>query len=772
MTPVDFFIPEAEAGMASHIIVACVDAYTDPGDLVVDPFCTSAAIVSEALRAGRRVIGVTFNPLDALRTRLALTPAPADRLDAAVTRLGDSPKHSTTMREHLQGLYRTTCPHCAGSALTDYALWEQGSPVPQQIRYRCAACEEVGTRDADEADVRDTPAVEPYGLHYWWVLDRVAKAEDRGRKFAASLLELYTPRNLYALANLARKIDDLFAGSVVHDALRLALLQCLELGSKLNPPAHDDSSPREALRLRPPPRFVEHNVWLLFEEAIRQLARRPHHLLVHLAPSISDVLAWPPGDEAGTSATSPRAYVGHMSIRQLMRQLPDASVRLIWTRPPRLGREHWALPYLWTGWLYGHEAAAPLWRLVRQRSPDWPWYLQAMRSTLLMLKRALALDGHMTLIGQSRALLYHEAICLATAATDLYLDNVVCQPTERDSDTAPDARAQVDYQGTWSSGAAAPPWPMPLEALEEKVRQASIETAREVLSQRAEPSSFARLHCHIWEALARQGLLQRVMSIDEPPTPQGVVQEQVQAALQSEVPHTFVRIKEGEEDSGWWLAEPPETDPLSERVERTVCEILESVDQIGLADFLIALYARFPGTLTPDMEWTLACLESYAQQTESSMWVLRDADRQEQRAQERQENLVLLQGLGVRLGLESPGSSHGVDVQWVVGANDSIAFAVLDSVALSRLLTFAPPDSVSRARMIAIVAEGRQDLIHLRLSRSVWLRRQLAERGWQFIKDTNLRDWAAQKTIALADLDSFVGMDLLAAEDRTQLPLI
>jgi hypothetical protein len=54
----------------------------------------------------------------------------------------------------------------------------------------------------------------------------------------------------------------------------------------------------------------------------------------------------------------------------------------------------------------------------------------------------------------------------------------------------------------------------------------------------------------------------------------------------------------------------------------------------------------------------------------------------------------------------------------------------------------------------------------------MWLRKPLAEQGWQFIRDTDLLHWADQEEIALADLDSFVGLDLLAAEDRTQLSLI
>jgi len=110
---VDYFIPDAEADMTSHAIAACIDVYTDSDGLIIDPFCQSATIVLEALKAGRRAIAVSFNPLDALRTRLALTAISAREMAAAVTRLADSPKPTATLREHLQRLYRTTCPHCS-----------------------------------------------------------------------------------------------------------------------------------------------------------------------------------------------------------------------------------------------------------------------------------------------------------------------------------------------------------------------------------------------------------------------------------------------------------------------------------------------------------------------------------------------------------------------------------------------------------------------------------------------------------------------------------
>ena len=73
---------------------------------------------------------------------------------------------------------------------------------------------------------------------------------------------------------------------------------------------------------------------------------------------------------------------------------------------------------------------------------------------------------------------------------------------------------------------------------------------------------------------------------------------------------------------------------------------------------------------------------------------------------------------------------------------------------------------------MAVVTSERLELVHLRLRRSLWLRRLLAEQGWQFISDMDLADWGQRAQVTLADLDSFVGLDLLAAEDLTQLSLI
>jgi hypothetical protein len=207
-------------------------------------------------------------------------------------------------------------------------------------------------------------------------------------------------------------------------------------------------------------------------------------------------------------------------------------------------------------------------------------------------------------------------------------------------------------------------------------------------------------------------------------------------------------------------------------VEQFVCEILESAGAISSDDFLHQVYEGFPAVLTPDSAWVMACLGSYGREVEAARWTLREEDLRARHSRAREMSLRHLEDLGHRLGYEVSLKARGFDVQWVSADRDTLAFVVLDSAALSRLLRLSPDGASPPERRIVIVAEARQELIRLRLSRSVWLRKPLAEEGWQFIRDTDLLNWFNQEEIALADLDSFVGLDLLAAQDRTQLPLI
>lgn len=770
MTSVDYFIPDTEANALPLIIAAYIRAYTEPHDLVIDPFCQSPTIVRETLALERRVIAVSFNPLDALCTRLALTPPPTRDLIAAVTRLGDWFKAGVPLREHLRRLYRTSCPQCGQEIIADYFIWERGLDAPKRASYHCAACGDAGLRDCDESDMRILREIQPRGLHYWYVLDRVARHEGSGRKFAMSLLELYTPRNLYALSNLVLKIDDLFSGTATHDFLRLALLRCLELGSKLNAIPGEPASPHMP-HLHPLARFVEWNIWQLFEDTARRLAQQQPASTVPLAATVKDVALSSRIAEAGGSTPSAKAFVGRMPVRQLVSELPMGSVSLILTQPPQIGRTHWALPYLWTGWLYGHVESALLWPLVRRRSSDWPWYLRVMSAIFSSLQKVLNTNGRIVFIGQNKGIAYHETLALAASGANLRSENDLYHPREFEAATKPFAGLRGDYRFTWTLGSSLPPWPMSKEELIAKLRQIAVTAAEEVLQQRGEPAPFARLHCHIWQTLAQRGILQRVMAIKEPISPLDWVRDQIKAALQEGTEHTLIQLwEEGEEDEClWWLKQAPDVPPLKERVEQATYEILAAVASIELTEFMHTIYQRFPGLLTPDMEWVMACLKSYGQQITAGRWALKDVERPQQRIGARERILHTLADLGKRWGYKVEYRTQGLDIWWVQPGRTTFAFVVLDSAAFSPLFQVPVTDEFVKARKLVIFPEARQDLLRLKLARSMKLRKQLVANGWQFIQDAALRQWASQPDIAPADLDSLVSLDPLAVQDRTQL---
>jgi len=190
-------------------------------------------------------------------------------------------------------------------------------------------------QECDEADASILQETEPKGLHYWYVLDRVAKREDQGHKFAVSLLELYTPRNLYALYNLVLKAEGLFAGTAGYDLLRLALLRCLDLGSKLN-------TVRASLQPLTPLACIHRRVSWNGASGVCSRTQRASCL------SNNPSRPWPwrivvkavvaPVSEASAGVQGPdRAFVGHMSVRQLASSLPPASAKLILSRALSLG---------------------------------------------------------------------------------------------------------------------------------------------------------------------------------------------------------------------------------------------------------------------------------------------------------------------------------------------------------------------------------------------------------------------------------------------------
>src|SRR5581483_3542236 len=75
--------------LAANVAAHWIETFTAPGDLVIDPFVASDAVVRAALERGRKIIAADANPLVAWTVRMQATLPAAREINAALLRLGD-----------------------------------------------------------------------------------------------------------------------------------------------------------------------------------------------------------------------------------------------------------------------------------------------------------------------------------------------------------------------------------------------------------------------------------------------------------------------------------------------------------------------------------------------------------------------------------------------------------------------------------------------------------------------------------------------------------
>ena len=746
-------VPSEQEAMVSHmrwplpagVAEAYVATYTEPGERVLVPYCQGPAMVREIVAAGRQVLAVNFDPLLALLVRTELAPPPAREMDAAVARLGDSLKQGVPLRRYLTDLYATTCPACLRPAMADYYVWdrERGQPIARYLH--CPACGWDGQAAMEPEDWERLEQVPAREMHYHYVLDRVAPPPQEVAQQARleSLLALYSPRNLYALAELTRKIEGLFPDGPLHGALKILLLDCLDRCSFLAP------LPGSTVRRRGlgrPGRFLERNVWCAFEEAVVRLQAAVDQPVTGLANTLAAFLA-SDGEWAG--------FVGQGLVRDLARAVQSGSLGLILTSPPPLDSAAWSLSYLWGAWLLGAETVAPLRPLLRQRTPDPAWYARVMAGSLAALAGLLRDEGRLVLVLTDQRPAMVEALVLAASQARLGVVSLV--------------QCGSDYRLELSPAvAASQPVPLAREALEGQIRRVAVETAVDTIRARGEPVPWPTVHANIQRRLAEAGLLAQSAAPEGPGSfPLDLVAEQVEAALADPA---FVRLAAGKPHQElWWLADPGDLAPaLCDRVEMAAYQLLRDSPALVEVDLATRVYARFPGPLTPDPELVATCLRTYGTQPAPGYWQLRAEDRPEARYTEWQTIIDQLLDLGRRLGYRAEVWAP-FDVAWFGEEGAQAVFVVHWQAVVSEALALS--DQVARARPYVVIPGGRAALVSYKLAHNPVWQQVVDEGGWWFIKYRHVRELVSQPDVDEYALRTIVRLDPIVEREMTQLSL-
>lgn len=357
----------------SEGIVPYIKHYTEPDDVVLDPFCGSGMTGVACLIAKRYAI---LNDLSPAATHIAYnycTPVDVDTLQEEFRRI------QSAVKEEFDWLYGTICDRCGRPAVIQYTIWsdvfecgrcrenlvlwdvavDHGSgrvqqnfvcptcgkeqtkkglrrvkTVPVMTNYECSHCRPArGEHATTEAEKQRILEIETLPIPYWYPKDefplgRQTRKIRKGTAGISRVDEIYTKRNLWALASLWAKSEAIDSPRV-QLAVKFALTGLMLAASKMN--RHKPSFTASIL-------MGTLYVGSFIEEA---------NVMRLLQPRIRKVV----GLYESQIEPSPRVVCRTGSAVDLG-SVPSSSVDYIFTDPPFGSNLQYAeLNFIWESWL-------------------------------------------------------------------------------------------------------------------------------------------------------------------------------------------------------------------------------------------------------------------------------------------------------------------------------------------------------------------------------------------------------------------------------------
>ena len=717
-----------------NVVKAWLSNQSSRSGLVLCPFGSSPQVALEAASAGFRVVMPVHNPILYFLLNSLAQPPSREQLNSALSKLGSSYKGKERLKPHILSLYETDCPQCGGKTSASSFLWSRATQEPVSKTCRCTQCGEKteGAVTADDLDkAREFQMNSPTHAR---ALTRVAAPDDPIRFQVENALRSYPPRSVYAIFTALNKVTGFNLNP--EESIHLETLM-LHAFYRTSQPDHlsklDSGAESEEDEF-----FREENVWYAFEEAL--------DIWCEESPVIP-VTTWPdlPPESGGVVV-----YPGR--IRELIPQLKSANIHSVVMVFPKPNPSFWALSALWTGWLWGQDAAAPLKSILSIKNFDWSWMTRAIQTTLLEIKEILPPETFC--FGLLPGLEIHSLISGISAASSagFHLENLAVEPDHRLGQTS---WSNKDIDSDQSNSISN----------RENIRIAGVN----LLKRNGEPIHTLSLYAAGMAALAKKGFLE---SEDMPPDPDRYFPQLIKdfeenIAYRQGFLH-FPKIDK------WWHQELSLSPvPQSDLVEKLVVELLvKTKTSLPEVDIFQHVFSSFPGSSIPQQGLIKACLNSYAEKDSdhSSLWKLKSSEKPSLRLKDLEEIEEIFTTIGAQLGFQvtkNPSKGNIIHLIWKNENKDQYSFSIAASGLLSKIL-FAVENNAAKKWMI--LPGSRAELITYKMQHNPPLA-GIIDKDWELIKYRHIRRLADQGNLSEENFLERLNLDPFRS-DSPQLPLI
>jgi hypothetical protein len=764
--PLQRFLPPLPPGVVSTWLAENVPL----GSWVLDPLGASPALALEAAQAGYRVLVASNNPILSFITEtLASAPSNADA-QSALAGLATARRGEERLEQHIRQLYVSECDTCAEPVTVQAFLWRKGEAQPTARLYDCPNCGQSGEHPVTQADLERLKAMGGDKLQRSRALQRVILNEEEHRADVEEALANYLPRPLYVLFTLANRIEGLGLPPERARLLQALLISAFDQGNALWPWPGARSRPKQLII---PTQFRENNLWLALEDAAREWVNQSGPLPVTHWPDL------PPAGQGGICLFRGR-------IKALMPLPKDIDLRAILTAFPRPNQAFWTLSVLWSGWLWGAEAALPLRNVLDRRRYDWNWHTSAIHNALSAV--ASSLPAEIPFFGLLPELVpgFLSAVITACEASGFHLEGLALRSDQEIAQGLwqTTARAASDTRTTGRPVEREAPLPR-AEDLEKTVHEA----LRADLLARNEPAPYLTEYTAGMASLAMSGSLPRNTS-----NIPGDLLSRVQAILaRTFSDRAAFKVYGGsseEERGAWWLARDPvyiENNaelPLADRVEMEIVRFMQKQADFTFEELEQRVCAQFPGLLTPTIELVRACLESYGEvippspgsktgvdvvsSAQFQHWRMRSSELAAARKADLQQIRTTLGEVGRRFGFTI--NEHGSTLAWERQGAVVWWFGLMASSIFSRYILAASPEAIGGR--VLVLPGSRARLVSFKLRRDPRLQEAMSgsQTPWRFLKFRHLREMAEQADITAANWAALLDEDPLTG-DAVQMQL-
>jgi len=329
-------------------------------------------------------------------------------------------------------------------------------------------------------------------------------------------------------------------------------------------------------------------------------------------------------------------------VRELTPQPDQGFFSAIFAAIPRPNQAFWTFSALWTGWIWGQEAIAPIRNVLFRQRYDWNWHTNALNGVFDTFKDFHHPDIKIWgLIAENEPMLLLAAL-MAAETSGLTLSGFSHSMDEQIA------------QCHWRNNPNPSHNNMPASAI--KIAHQAV---RDYLSQKGELANYQQIHTSAITGLASKNKLALDIFLQNPNN----AASETQKWIESLFTEGDLLIKIGAETASiettdWWLKYPSNpSSPLIDRVEEALLEYLFESQETTAQDLKTFIYQTFPGRFTPGNKILLNCLESYAElvDPQKHLWRLRDNERPDLRETEVNEIRKILMNIGERLNYITEG---------------------------------------------------------------------------------------------------------------------